>query len=127
MRDLLQFHPDATRWDFELLNVGRHVRFDEATKVVLGRCADDNAMLATFATRPDAPETVLLRPEDFRGPDALVAGRPGESAVAFAAGLMLRWARPEDLAEGQVHVQGSDHTATTRVSRHEPARSAGTL
>jgi hypothetical protein len=127
VRDLLEFQPAAGRWDFELLNFGRHVRFDECTKVIVGRSADEGAMLASFAARPDAPESALLTPEDFRGPDALVAGRLGNPALAFAGALMLRWARPKNLARGRVGVQRGDDAWVVLAEQGETARSAETL
>ncbi len=125
--DLLQCHPDATRWDFELLKSGRHVRFDRTTKVVLGRNADDNAVLASFAARQDARASVLLTPRDFRGPNALLLGRFDEPALAFAGALVLRWSRPKDLTGGEIGIQQGDRHRVIHVERSETAELAKTL
>jgi len=107
VRDLMRCHPEATRWDFELLSFGRHFRFDPQTKVVVGRDAGDNQTLQWFAGRGDAPaETVLLTPEGFAGPDALVIGRPTEEAVRFAGAMMLRYSRRVDSADMRVRASG---------------------
>ena len=71
VRDLMKSHPDATRWDFELLNVGRHVRIDEQRKAVVGRNAKENALLEGLFQRADAPEAAFLHPENFLGPDVV--------------------------------------------------------
>jgi hypothetical protein len=104
VRDLLEFQPEATRWDFELLNLGRHVRLDRHTKIVLGRNAEENAMLRLLAAREDKPEAALLMPEDFLGPDALVVGRTAESAIELAGVLMLRYSRKNAPREARVRV-----------------------
>ena len=43
--DLIGSDATADRWQFELLKIGRHVRLDRSTKVVLGRRAEENDML----------------------------------------------------------------------------------
>ena len=120
VRDLLRFDSDAGRWDFELLNHGRHFRVDPQTKVVVGRNATDNVALREFAARQDAPETALMTPEGFRGPDALVVGRVSEQALELAGALILRYATPEPGADAQVCVtqSGSRRTMPVRPARH---------
>lgn len=90
--DLMDAQPDAARWDFELLSVGRHFRFDQRTKVVVGRNAEENARLRAMAARDDAPEVARMYPDGFRGPEALLVGPYGEAAAAFGRELLLRYA-----------------------------------
>jgi len=127
VRDLLQFCPDAARWDFELLNHGRHFRFDEQTKIVIGRSATDNDALRSMATREDAPEMEMLIPDDFRGPGAVVVGYIGEPALAFAGALMLRYAGPVELDEAEVRVDAPETGWVIRVKRDTEAESATSL
>ncbi|HUT91603.1 MAG TPA: hypothetical protein VMY37_19045 [Thermoguttaceae bacterium] len=127
VRDLMQFDPVATRWDFELLNAARHVRFDEHTKVVVGRNEEENAVLGDFFRRPDAPSPALLHPESFLGPDVLVVGRVTDEAIEFAGGLILRYARrfvPDD-ARVRVTHWGSSRVIQARES--EATRAAPRL
>lgn len=109
VRDLIEFRAEATRWEFELLNVGRHFRLGADTKAVIGRDAAENASLRRFAARGDAPESALLEPENFLGPDALVvgpiAGATAEEALHIAAGLMLRYTRRVDPRNQQALVR----------------------
>ena len=74
-KKLYDFSGRGRRPLIEPLNHGRHFRFDEQTKIVVGRCAKENATLRLLAAREDAPGAVLLVPGDFRGPNALVVGR----------------------------------------------------
>ena len=127
VRDLLQFCPDAVRWDFELLNHGRHFRFDEQTKIVIARSATDNDALWSMATREDASEVEVLTPLGFRAPGAVVVGRIGEPALAFAGALMLRYAGPIELDEAEVRAGGPEAGWATRAKRDATAESATPL
>ena len=123
VRDLLEFHPDAPRCDFELLKAGRHLRFDEHTKVVVGRNAEENALLERFFERQDVPHAAFLHPDNFPGPDVLVVGRVTDGALEFAAALIWRYSKRLDLHDAQVCVT---HSGTTRRIRPRPAESAWT-
>jgi len=125
--DLIRFDRGAVRWDFELLSHGRHFRFNEQTKVVLGRSARDNATLGTFAARHDAPEAALLAPDDFRGPAALVVGRVSEGALGFAGALMLRYARPAAGGRVRVRVAQGGKQRVIAVDVNEAAQAAEML
>jgi tRNA U34 2-thiouridine synthase MnmA/TrmU len=93
VHDLVQIAPQSTRWDFELLKCGRHFRLDAQTKVVVGRNEADNTMLEYLFRLPEASEAALLVPHQFSGPEALVVGNVRSSAMDFAGGLILRYAR----------------------------------
>ena len=93
VHDLIQLEPDSTRWDFELIKIGRHFRWNETTKVVLGRNEAENEQLKYAHALPDAHSTAWLDPDNFLGPSALVTGECDEASVEFAAGLILRYSR----------------------------------
>ncbi|HZZ71371.1 MAG TPA: hypothetical protein VFE24_03905, partial [Pirellulales bacterium] len=103
--DLLNLLPDNRTWDFELLKVGRHLRMDAQTKVVLGRNEHENGALEQLFEKPDCRAEAFLRPDNFSGPAALVVGRATAAAIAFAGGLLLRYARA-DLAAAQEAPRG---------------------
>ncbi|MDP6447376.1 MAG: hypothetical protein QGG36_00435 [Pirellulaceae bacterium] len=90
--DLLDIE-DSTRWDFDLLKVGRHFRFSERTKVIVGRNEEDNARLEYASVVPDASPNVVIEPDDFLGPAAMVIGDISADAIDFAGSLILRYAR----------------------------------
>ena len=113
--DLLRFHPRASRWDFELLKVGRHLRIDAQTKVVLGRNATENAGLEESFSRSDAAECTLLIPETFQGPDALVVGPAGDPTLRLAGALMLRYTRRYAPADAQARVIHANATHLMRI------------
>ena len=75
--------------DVQLLAVGRHFRIDPGLKIVLGRNASENAMLAAL----QGERRWLVEPEGFVGPSALVCGPRDEAHFAAAVGLIVRYAR----------------------------------
>jgi tRNA-specific 2-thiouridylase len=104
VRDLVEHEPNSGRWDFELLQVGRHFRFDEATKVVVGRREEENAALRYRYGLPQSSASVLLEPQGFNGPTALVVGPATDNAIAFGLGLIVRYAHGKDGSNAQVRV-----------------------
>ena len=99
---MLAHRPAATRWEFELLAVGRHFRVDAQTKLVVGRNAGENALLEHFLRRADAGEAALLSPEGFSGPDVLVVGAATPPALGLAGALMLRYGKGGDGAQARL-------------------------
>ncbi len=111
VHDLIQLQPDSTRWDFELIKIGRHFRFDERTKVVLGRNESENAQLDYARRLPDAPRTAWLDPDNFLGPNALVVGTCDDEVIEFAAGLILRYSRgADDTPRVRVEIDGTSRS-----------------
>jgi hypothetical protein len=103
--DVLRHSPQADAWEFELLKIGRHFRFDAQTKVVVGRRESDNAALEYMYRLPDSASTALLTPENFVGPTALVLGRASEPALEFAVGLMVRYGKRQPADERRIRVE----------------------
>jgi tRNA-specific 2-thiouridylase len=91
--------------DVALLRVGRHFRIDDATKLVLGRDAAENAALRGF----ENDVRHVVEPQDFGGPTALICGALDAGALAEAARMIARYSRtaPQDgllrWREGGVH------------------------
>lgn len=88
LRDLLDHTPDAGRWDCELLARGRHFRFPDGAKVVVGRDQRDNESLAAMAR----PQDVVLFARSVPGPTTLVAGGGSEYVQRSAAELTASYA-----------------------------------
>jgi len=124
VRDLMKFHPLATRWEFELLKLGRHVRLDDRAKAVVGRNAEENALLRELFQRARAPGAALLHPENFLGPDVVLVGRVTDQTLEFAGALTLRFTRRFDPEDAQVRVAS---LGSERVIRVRPSDSVGSL
>ncbi len=99
-KDLFQFDPDR-RLDLEdviLLGVGRHFRTSERAKLVVGRYEDENAVIERHAGgRP------LLRPDDVKGPTAVVIGVPEADELTLMARIVARYSQGRD--QDQVRIE----------------------
>ena len=116
VHDLIQIQVEDKPWDYQLLTTGRHFRFDDATKVILGRDQDENRQLRYLHTLEGATSEVLLDPENFKGPLGLVSGPASEESIRFAAGLLLRYSSPKH--EGPYHVQVTRGDETQIIKAH---------
>lgn len=96
VHDLIRNEPEKGRWDFELLNIGRHFRLDKQTKVVVGRDQTENDQIEYAHKLEDASSTAVLRPDNFMGPVAMVVGPLTKESIRFASGLVLRYSREYD-------------------------------
>lgn len=93
VHEWLAREPSVTLWDLELLKLGRQEWFDEQTRIVLGRRADENVLLEHLAIRSDARPCEVVRPANFVGPTALVVGRVSEAACAACRERVLARSR----------------------------------
>jgi len=129
VHDLVLLDSNNTRWDFELLKNGRHFRYDERTKVVVGKNESDNQMLRYRHQLPEGRSSLLLTPENFAGPVVLLIGPAVDHAVRFAGGLLLRYTRkynPDD-ARLRIHRHGAGNSAVRRFTRLPAAQQAHPL
>lgn len=111
VQDLLEHEPHSSRADFELLNFGRHIRLDPEHKVVLGRNAKENESMRELVERYHPAQWMVLDPEDFMGPLAVLIGPATEHSLQQAATLVARYG---DCPE-QGHVQvGFDPAGQSR-------------
>ena len=105
--DLVKRAPEAGRWDYELLKYGRHFRWDQQTKVIVGRREDENHFLEHMHAQENASSTSMLLPDNFLGPMGLVVGPSSPESLAFAGGLLLRYGKA-DIETPQVRVTPRD-------------------
>lgn len=91
LRDLFLYHGDRNIRDIELLKYGRHFRFSEDLKVIVGRNNADNESLNKIATTSD----LVLTMTSFPGPLVLVPyGRDADKELA--ASLCVRYSDAPD-------------------------------
>ena len=79
-KDLFSHVESPTINDIDLLKVGRHFRLDGATKLVVGRNRDENAVIRSLAL----PGDILLEVRGHMGPTSML--RVGGSAEGADAG-----------------------------------------
>ncbi len=86
-KDLFSHTETPTINDIDLLKVGRHFRFDEQTKFVVGRNKDENEMIKAIAL----PDDILLQARDHMGPVSILRGKNADMHVKFASSITLRY------------------------------------
>lgn len=123
VRDLLDHNPCPSWADYRLLRIGRHVRLDAQTKVVLGRNAGQNRALEGLALAPELGRPGLVVPADFPGPSALILGPVTEQVRERVGGLVLQFARRNQ--PGTLRLITAEHPAGQ--SFRAGPRPAGTL
>ncbi len=97
-RDLFEHVKTPTINDIDLLKVGRQFRFDESSKLVVGRDRDENMVIRSLAL----PEDVLLEARDHMGPTAIIRGRVADGSLELAAAITLRYSDAPDGQEAAV-------------------------
>lgn len=125
--DLIRAPDESQRWDFELLQLGRHFRHDAHTKIVVGRNEPENVQLKYMHERPEASSTALLLPQNFPGPQALIMGPVTAAALDFAGALTLRYSNQFDPHNALILVAQKDQTHLMRAVSSDEGRAAKTL
>lgn len=125
--DLIELAPQARRWDFELLKYGRHFRFDDTTKLIVGRSEMENEQLTYLHGLPDATTTAMLVPTNFAGPLVLIGGPATDAVIDYACGLMLRYAKSFDPERAFVDLVLRQERRRLHARRHSDAEAARTV
>lgn len=116
VRELIQFRPQADRWEFDLTRFSHYRWLADGAKAVFGRNAAENAALAAIASDAGAGISLLLEPENFQGPSALIVGPTSPTTIDQAAAEIARRARrvPPD-PRVLVRESGSPHRVISAV------------
>jgi len=125
--DLIKAPGGSQRWDFEVLKIGRHFRFDKYTKVIVGRDNGENDRLLYMHQLPEASSTAAFCPENFNGPRALLIGPPTDEAMHFVGGLLLRYSRQYDPHNALVRLEQDDDVSFVKAVHNERAMGIKTL
>ena len=86
-KDLFKHTETPTTNDIDLLKVGRHFRFDQTTKFVVGRNKDENEIIKSLALAND----VLFEARDHMGPISILRGDDLDRFEKFAVEITLRY------------------------------------
>ena len=127
VHDLIRWSPESTPWDFELLNMGRHLRIDTARKAVVGRREAENEVLCRLFQQSDSRASALLSPENFAGPTAMLIGPLTEASVEFVGGLVLRYSKHYDPSQALIRIETGGQTDVRRMALHREADTVPTL
>ncbi|MFB5621322.1 MAG: tRNA (5-methylaminomethyl-2-thiouridylate)-methyltransferase [Candidatus Nitrosomaritimum yanchengensis] len=92
-KDLFEHIENPTINDIDMLKIGRHLRLDEETKLVVGRNKDENEMIKAIAL----PDDILLEARDHMGPVSILRGKNADKHISFASSVTLRYSdAPKD-------------------------------
>jgi hypothetical protein len=124
--DLLRIRPMAKMWEFDLLRVGRHIAVGEKAKLVVGRNAEENAVLEVAFREHRSPECVHLHPANFPGPDVLITGEITEEVVQKGLATLIRYTQRAKLPpQPAVQIIWPDHEEIRSVQvPEEPSQIA---
>jgi hypothetical protein len=125
--DLMKRCPNAGRWDYELLKLGRHFRFDDEVKVVVGRREAENQQLEHMHALPEARSPAALKPADYSGALVLVVGPLSANALRYAGGLAWRYGKLEGRDAAHVRVIEQDRTWTMPIQPLHTGQAVTTL
>lgn len=83
LRDLFAHNENMGIRDLELLKVGRHLRLNDGTKIIIGRKQKENEIIRNLSRGDD----VVMRMRAFPGPTVLVPYGCAENDLQRAAGI----------------------------------------
>lgn len=120
LRDLMLHQTDFSLNDVHLLKIGRHFRFSDGVKLVVGRNEEENQKIETFAQGKD----ILLKVSNFPGPLSLLRGNLDEVDIEKAATITAHYSKAKDLGNVEVTYKSVDEDhhrflSTSPISRRE--------
>jgi len=123
MKDLMDHDLDFSINDVYLLKMGRHFRFSQTVKLVVGRNEEENQKIQTFSKNGD----LLLKVSAFSGPLCLLRGKFDEADIEKAAAITIHYSKAKDLGKAEVTYRGvgkdqSQSLSVLPVSRREIER-----
>ena len=127
VHDLIQIQPQSTRWDFELLNYGRHIRVDANTRIVIGRDEQENLSMAAMFKQEESTASVMFTPDNFCGPTALICGPATDETMRLAGGLVLRYSKRFDPHNALCEIQQNGSIQIVPLVAQEAALECATL
>jgi tRNA U34 2-thiouridine synthase MnmA/TrmU len=95
--ELIKNKPDFDTIDVDLIKIGRHF-FIENAQIILGRNQEENEILESAVGEKD----ILIKPQNFIGPAALIRGKKADEAeIVKAEDLIIKFSKkakkPKDL------------------------------
>lgn len=109
LRDLMQRGDGLSRRNLELLKVGRHLRFDDGAKIIIGRNERENERIERLRQPGDV---IIVMDNDIAGPTILIPGGGNAAAIGFAAAACVRYSKAELESAAPVAVMRADGKKT---------------
>ena len=94
-----------------MLRTGRHFRFSDRCKIIVGRNHEENRQIRGLATA----DNYLMRVENIGSPVTLIAGDTSREAFELAASMTARYCDAKELPEVEVTIFGHDGNTKARM------------
>jgi len=98
MKDLILHDPHFSINDIHLLKIGRHFRFSQRLKLVVGRNKEENQKIETFAREED----ILIKVLHYPGPLSLLRGEADGIEIDKAAAITVRYSKAKGLGNAEI-------------------------
>ncbi len=111
-KDLFKHTETPTTNDIDLLKVGRHFRFDQKIKFVVGRNKEENEIIKSLALSND----ILFEARDHMGPISILRGDDLDGFEKFAAEITLRYSDAQKNEQSVVIIKKDNKNSDLLVS-----------
>ncbi|KAG2480257.1 MAG: tRNA (5-methyl aminomethyl-2-thiouridylate)-methyltransferase [Nitrosopumilales archaeon] len=111
-KDLFEHKETPTINDIDLLKVGRHFRFDQKIKFVVGRKKEENEIIKSLALTND----ILFEARDHMGPISILRGDSLDRFEKFAAEITLRYSDAKKNEQSVVIIKKDNKNSDLLVS-----------
>jgi len=111
-KDLFKHKETPTINDIDMLKVGRHFRFDQKIKFVVGRNKEENEVIKSLALSND----VLFEARDHMGPISILRGDDLDGFEKFAAEITLRYSDAQKNEQSVVIIKKNNKNSDLLVS-----------
>lgn len=117
LRDLYSVKAFPRIRDYHLLKHGRHLRFDETVKAVIGRTKADNDNIMNLA---DPDTDIVVRVKGFPGPACLMPDGGNDSGIRLAASICAGYSKAPNDRTADVKVVTPDREYEIQVMPVDP-------
>ena len=118
LRDVIEHSDTMDFRDVNLLKLGRHLRLDENTKLIIGRRENDNLNILKNVK----PEHLILEAQDTGSPIALYISSAGEKHLPTAAAITARYCDARNEKQVTVKCLNENDGRTWTVTPADPEK-----
>ena len=119
LKDLFEHQSTYTEKELHLLKYGRHLRFDNNTKLIIGRTKQDNEKIIKY--RNPSRDTII-KVKDFPGPIVIVPHRASKDIIIKAASICAGYSKAPGNTKVDVQVVNSRGSEIIKVTAISPEK-----
>ncbi|RLC23574.1 MAG: tRNA 4-thiouridine(8) synthase ThiI [Deltaproteobacteria bacterium] len=119
LKDLFEHQSTYTEKELHLLKYGRHLRFDNNTKLIIGRTKQDNEKIIKY--RNPSRDTII-KVKDFPGPIVIVPHRASKDIIIKAASICAGYSKAPGNTKVDVQVVNSCGSEIIKVTAISPEK-----